>query len=182
MPVQNSKTAIVMILRLSQKLAKKIKAGKLSELPLDENPFADWSCHVFTADRTQYIIVCNTASMYSCVMYARGIGNDSQFIQLVLDLIREFTDDDGEAETYQQHIAPASGSIQFAKALNRSVTGSINELVMTAGIYLTEHDMAPHDVGFKLNDFLLSAIAAEGDHGYGKPKEAFRRLSSKGTP
>ena len=166
-----------MILRLSQKLAKKIKVGKLAELPLDENPFADWSCHLFTADRTQYIIVCNTASMYSCVMYARGIGNDNQFIQLVLDLIREFTDDDGEAETYQQHIAPASGSIQFAKALNRSVTGSINELVMTAGIYLTEHDMAPHDVGFKLNNFLLSAIAGEGDGNYGRPKDAFRRLS-----
>ena len=166
-----------MILRLSQKLATKIKAGKLSELPLDENPFADWSCHIFTADRTQYIIVCNTASMYSCVMYARGIGNDNQFIQLVLNLIREFTDDDGEAETYQQHIAPASGSVRFAKALNRSVTGSINELVMTAGIYLTEHDMAPHDVGFKLNNFLLSAIAGEGDGNYGKPKEAFRRLS-----
>ena len=166
-----------MILRLSQKLAKKIKVGKLVEMPLAENPFADWSCHVFTADRTQYIIVCNTASMYSCVMYARGIGNDTQFIQLVLDLIREFTDDDGEAETYQQHIAPASGSIRFAKALNRSVTGSINELVMTAGIYLTEHDMAPHDVGFKLNNFRLSAIAGEDGDKYGKPKEAFRRLS-----
>jgi len=166
-----------MILRLSQKLSTKIKAGKLSELPLDENPFADWSCHIFTADRTQYIIVCNTASMYSCVMYARGIGNDNQFIQLVLNLIREFTDDDGEAETYQQHIAPASGSVRFAKALNRSVTGSINELVMTAGIYLTEHDMAPHDVGFKLNNFRLSAIAGEDGDKYGKPKEAFRRLS-----
>ena len=45
-----------MILRLSQKLNAKIKAGKLSEAPLDENPYADWSCHLFTADRTQYIM------------------------------------------------------------------------------------------------------------------------------
>jgi hypothetical protein len=29
--------------RLSQKLAKKIKFGKLSDLPLDKNPYADWS-------------------------------------------------------------------------------------------------------------------------------------------
>jgi hypothetical protein len=100
-----------MILRLSQKLATKIKAGKLSELPLDENPFADWSCHIFTADRTRYIIVCNTVSLYSCVMYASGITNDNRFIQRVLDLLHEFTEDDGEAETYQQHIAPASGTL-----------------------------------------------------------------------
>ena len=32
-----------MIFRLSQKLCTKIKAGKLSEIPLDDNPFADWS-------------------------------------------------------------------------------------------------------------------------------------------
>jgi hypothetical protein len=60
-----------MILRLSQKLNTKIKAGKLSEMPLDENPYADWSCHLFTADHTQYIILSNTASLYSCVMYGR---------------------------------------------------------------------------------------------------------------
>ena len=56
-----------MILRLSQKLATKIKAGTLPEKPLDENPYADWSCHLFTADRTQYIIMSNTKSLYSCV-------------------------------------------------------------------------------------------------------------------
>jgi hypothetical protein len=33
-------------------------------MPLDENPYADWSCHLFTADRTQYIILSNTASLY----------------------------------------------------------------------------------------------------------------------
>jgi len=32
-----------MIIRLSQKLCTKIKAGKLSEIPPDENPYADWS-------------------------------------------------------------------------------------------------------------------------------------------
>ena len=69
-----------MILRLSQKLNTKIKAGKLAEMPLDKNPYADWSCHLFTADRSQYIILMNTASLYSCVMYGRGISNDSTFI------------------------------------------------------------------------------------------------------
>lgn len=42
-----------MILRISQKLNTKIKVGKLSDLPLDENPYADWSSHIFTGGRTQ---------------------------------------------------------------------------------------------------------------------------------
>ena len=43
-----------MIFRLSQKLNTKIKAGALRALPLHENPFADWSAHLFVAGRTQY--------------------------------------------------------------------------------------------------------------------------------
>ena len=54
-----------MIIRLSQKLCTKIKAGKLKEIPLDENPYADWSANLFVVDRTQYIILSNTASLYA---------------------------------------------------------------------------------------------------------------------
>jgi len=169
-----------MIIRLSQKLAKKIKVGKLVEKPLDENQYADWSANVFNVGRTQYIILCNTKSMYSCVMYGNGITNENTFIQRSLSLIREFMEDDGKESVYEQHIIPATGSVTFAKSLNRSVSGSMNELVMAADAVLSD-DVAPHSVGTFLNDFLLSAIAADGDHGYGKPKEAFERLTSGGT-
>lgn len=40
-----------MIFRLSQKLNTKINAGALSAMPLDENPYADWSAHLFTAEK-----------------------------------------------------------------------------------------------------------------------------------
>ena len=111
-----------MILRLSQKLNTKIKSGTLRAMPLDDNPYADWSCHLFSADRTQYVIVTNTKSLYSCVMYGRGITNDSMFIERALSSLREFMEDDGQTFVYQKFIAPASGRVSFAKALNRSVT------------------------------------------------------------
>lgn len=107
------------ILRLSEKLNKKIGAEALSTLPLDENPYADWSCHLFNADRTQYIIMSNTKSLYSCVMYGRGITNDSHFIERALSTIREFMEDDGQLFVYQRFIIPASGTVSFGKALNR---------------------------------------------------------------
>ncbi|MCZ2342613.1 MAG: hypothetical protein LC104_12605 [Bacteroidales bacterium] len=169
-----------MIFRLSQNLNTKIKAGKLAEMPLDENPYADWSCHLFTADRTQYILLSNTASLYSCVMYGKGITADSRFIERALSTIREFMEDDGQAFVYQKFIAPASSTVSFAKALNRKVTGSMNELVMAATSSLESGEVAPHDVGFGLNNLLLSAITSEEDRGYGRPKDAFKRLSMEG--
>ena len=167
-----------MIFRLSQKLARKIKVGKLAEKPLAENQYIDWSATVFNVGRTQYIFLCNTKSMYSCVMYGRGINNDNTFIQRSFSLIREFMEDDGKADVYERHIIPATGSVTFAKSLNRSVIGSMNELVLSASDYLESEDVAPHDVGKSLNGILLSAIAADGDRGYGKPSEAFERLTS----
>jgi hypothetical protein len=168
-----------MIFRLSQKLAKKLKAGTLASLPPDENPYADWSAHLFTADRTQYIIVTNTKSLYSVVMFGKGIADDSRFIERAFSNIREFMEDDGQAFVYRRFIAPASGTIRFGKALNRSVTGSMNDMIYHAQVWLTEGGLSPYDTGFKLNDVLLSALATKESPGYGKPREAFKLLADE---
>lgn len=167
-----------MILRLSQKLNTKIGAGKLASMPLDENPYADWSCHLFTADRSQYIILTNTKSLYSCVMYGRGITNEGNFIERALSSIREFMEDDGQEFVYRKFLAPSSETVSFVKALSRSVTGSMNELVATAKCLLTEEEISPHEVGFRLNDILLSALSRSKTDFYWKPNEAFKRLLS----
>jgi hypothetical protein len=159
-----------MILRLSQKLATKIKAGKLLTMPLNENPYADWSCHVFTASGTQYIILSNTKSLYSCVMYGKGITDDSRFIERALSTIREFMEDDGQAFAFQRFIAPGSGTVSFAKALNRSVIGSMNDLIKHATYWLTQEEGSPHELGYRLNDIPMSALD------YVHPKEQFNQL------
>jgi hypothetical protein len=165
-----------MILRLSQKLCTKVKAGSLQTLLLDDNPFADWSAHLFVADRTLYIIVSNTKSLYSTVLFAKGITNDSRFIERALDSIREFMHDDGQEFVYRRFIVPALGTSRFAKALNRSVTGSMNDLINHAKVWLSDGELSPHEVGFKLNDVLISAIAPNEKAKYGKPREAFKDL------
>jgi hypothetical protein len=166
-----------MILRLSQKLSTKIKAGTLKAMPLEENPYADWSCHLFTFDRTQYILVSNTKSLYSCVLYGKGVSNNNVFIERVLSSLREFMEDDGQSFIYQKFVAPASDTVSFAKDLNRSVIGSMNDLIGHTLAWLEYGDIAPHELGFRLNDILLSAIAISKSDKYGKPNEAFQRLA-----
>jgi hypothetical protein len=82
----------------------------------------------------------------------------------------------GRRSSTSVFFAPSSATVSFAKALNRKVTGSMNELVMAATHSLESGEVAPHNVGFYLNDLLLSAIATREDRGYGKPKEAFNSM------
>ena len=165
-----------MIFRLSQKLNAKIKAGPLRALPLDGNPLADWSAHLFVAGRAQYLLLSNTRSLYSTVLYGRGVTTDSHFIERALGGIREFMEADGQAFAYRRFIAPATASVRFAKALDRSVTGSMNDLTKHATYWLAEGDLSPFDVGFRLNDIPMSALASGGS-AYGKPREAFKAIA-----
>ena len=167
-----------MIFRLSQKLAARIKAGKLSEMPLDANPLADWSANLFVADRTQYVILSNTPSLYSCVMLAKGITSAGQFTERTSECIREFMEKDYHGVVYRRHIAFSIAAGGFAKTLNRTVTGSMNELIKFAELWLAEAD-PPNEVGFKLNESLLSALATETSGKYGTPNEAFKELVRK---
>jgi hypothetical protein len=165
-----------MIFRLSQKLCTKLKVGSQPTLPLHDNPYADWSAHLFLAGRTQYILLSNTKSLYSIVMFGKGLTGEGRFIGRALSNLREFMEEDGYEFIYQRFIAPASATVQLAKALDRAVTGSMNELINHATALLAGGEMSPFDVGFKLNDVLLSAIAPSKGDKYGKPRDVFKRL------
>ena len=55
----------------------------------------------------------------------------------------------------------------------------MNELVKFAEHWLVEDDISPHDVSFKLNDILLSALARSKSDFYWKPREAFKQLADR---
>ena len=170
-----------MILRLSQKIGSRLKAGPLKPLPLDKAPVADWTSQLFFFDRLPYILVSNTAALYSTVLYAKGITNDSIFITRLTSALRDFMEADGLAFAYDRFIMPRTGLIRFASTFNRSVTGSMNELISYAKVLLADEETSPFDLGFRLNDLLLSAIASDQSRGYGKPRDAFHALIAESS-
>jgi uncharacterized protein DUF6933 len=109
-----------MIIRVSLKLAKKLKISPSRPAPPESNPFADWSAHLLTADRTHYVIVTNTASLYSTVFYGRELA--SQFLNRALDSIREFMVDDGFEFIFQRLVAPATQSVRLPYDANASLS------------------------------------------------------------
>jgi hypothetical protein len=156
-----------MIFRLSAKLASKLKVVSAAALPRDVNPYADWSANLFTAGRAQYLIVTNTVSLYSVLVHGRGISSGNQFVQQTFLSLQDFLDNDGLSALYGRVLAPAGDVDQFSKALNRSVTGSMNDLVVHAKMWLVEKNLSLPDIAARLNDIPFSPL------GYRKPREAF---------
>jgi hypothetical protein len=150
-----------MIIRPTQKLASKIKVSLRDILAADPNPFADWSASLFTVDRLQYVILTNTASLYSTLMSARGASDERKFLELTLSWLREFMAADGLASLYERFVAPSADDARFSKALNRSVTGSINDLIFQAKYMLANRELSLHDASRELNKTPMSAIKYE---------------------
>ena len=159
-----------MIFRLTQKLAKKIRLAPLQALPPGQNPFIDWTANLFTAGRAQYIIVTNTASLYSLIMYGRGITDDNELIRRTLSFMREFMTYDGCEFLYRRLIAPHAAGVSFSKATDRRVIGSMNELIFESGFYLVERQLSPFETSCRINETPMSYLD------YNRPREAFRSL------
>jgi len=164
-----------MIFRLSQKLNNKVKVGTLAALPLDDNPLADWSAALFVVGRTQYILLGNTKSLYSTVLPGKGITSGSALVERALNGIRGFLQQGGQDAVYDRLIAPASATVRYAKALNRSVTGSMNDMARHATYLLADGDALPSEVGSRLNEIPMSALKHDGSsHGF--PRDVFKAL------
>ena len=163
-----------MIFRISQRLGKKIKVAPPKVLPDHENPFCDWSAHLFTANRAQYVIVTNTHSLYSIVMYGQGITDDSVFIDRALSAMREFMKSDGFQFQYERFIVPESHTVLFSKNTNRSVIGSMNDLIFQAKFGLIEGEVSPHRASKEINETPASML------NYDNPREAFGKMKVGG--
>lgn len=162
-----------MIFRLSQKLAKKIRVKQLQpSQPLASNPYTDWSASLFTANRSQYIILTNTPSLYVCIIPGRGVSNHGAFVKQSLEAIRWALEDHDLHETYHRDIIPSAKSIEFAKALDRSTTGSMTEQIKYAQCVFEEDSLEPHRVARKLNKH---HILSQTD--YEIPTEYFRSMA-----
>jgi len=142
---------------------------------------ADWSAGLFVVERTQYILLTNTKSLYSTVLPGKGITEESDFIERALSSIREFLVAEGHESVYQRFIAPATGTVRFAKALNRSVTGSMNDMTKHAAYLLAASEVSPFDVGTWLNEIPMSALKQDGSR-YGFPRKVFADLVNRAGP
>lgn len=108
----------------------------------------------------------------------KGIRTDSDFIDLALNGIRDLMETAGYESIFEQDIAPACKTVRFAKSLDRSVTGSMNDMVKHAAFYLAEYKLSPSEIGPRLENVPMSALKSSGSP-YGFPTDVFKALIEK---
>ncbi len=161
-----------MIFRLTLKMAKKIGMAPLPVIPYTNiiKPILDWNANLFTVQRIQYILLTNTASLYSMVMFGKGITDDKRFIQEGLSCIKEFMIMDGNQSIYENHFKPENQNTYFSKTIDRRVLGSMNDLIFQSKFYLSEGRRSLFEVSSMLNETPMSYLK------YSNPKDQFRKL------
>lgn len=161
-----------MIFRLTLKMAKKIGMAPLPIIPYTniKNPILDWNANLFTVQRIQYILLTNTASLYSMVMPGKGITSDKNFIREASSCIKEFMIMDGNQGIYENHFKPEKQKTYFSKTIDRRVLGSMNDLIFQSKFYLCESRRSLFEVSSMLNETPMSYLK------YGNPKDEFRKL------
>lgn len=159
-----------MIYRLSQKLAKKIKVEPTIHAPLADNPFLDWTAHIFSAARTQYIMVTNTPSLLSMICYGKEVTDDNLFILRTLSMMKEYLSDDPFTFFFHRIISPHTNRVLFSKSSDRRVIGSMNELIDNAKTHLAEQGLSPFETAQRINSMPMSYLENN------TPERSFIRL------
>ncbi|MFC1551918.1 DUF6933 domain-containing protein [Candidatus Latescibacterota bacterium] len=148
-----------MIIRLTKKLAKKIHSlDAMNNLLPAKNPYLDWSANLFRSEQVQYIIITNTVSLYSMIMPGRGITDHKNFIDGVMIAMRDFLIVDDNEAIYSLFIEPNISPMMFAKSLNRSVTGSMRELIFEAQFLFRYKDLSLWDISRRMNETPMTLI------------------------
>jgi len=160
-----------MIFRVTDKISRKIKTGPLIILPPDSNPYADWAARLFTCNRCQYILITNTTSLYSMILYGRGIPDEHSFINEVLRSMREFLTSQGHECIWDRFIAPHLTEIAFSRAFSRQVTGSMNDIEFQAKVTMHYHGVSPHELSVRLNEVPFTMLP-----GFARPCDVFPKM------
>jgi hypothetical protein len=147
-----------MIFRITQKLAKKIKIAPVAALPPHDNPLLDWTANLFMVSRWQCIVLTNSESLYSVVFPGKGIPNGQAFAEQGMKTLDDCLTRDGILGLHDFEITPATDSVDFCKAGDKSVLASMNELVFQVKCDLLEMGHPLPVVNRRLNRTPMSKL------------------------
>lgn len=79
-------------------------------------------------------------------------------IDHAMGCLQELMIEDGFEFIFRRFLIPAAGTVRFSKALNRSITGSMNDLVYHAKVYLVKMGLLPLEASIRLNEVPFGAL------------------------
>jgi hypothetical protein len=157
-----------MIYHITAKLAKKLRTAPLGQSDEEATENLHWYAAPFRTAKQHYILTTHATSLFSVVIYSRGIIDSSHFQNQFLLALSELMDEYGYGTIYQKSIAPHAGESLFLKTCSRSILGSMNDMIRCCQSILNEEPMSLSELSHFINRTLFSAI------GYNRPADVFK--------
>ena len=160
-----------MIIRFTEKLAKKLKLGPITKIDAQPtNPYIEWYTNYFIVYRVPYIIVTNAASLLTIVMHGRKISNhdlfQKQFISQLGDYLKEI---DCEL-IFDRIIMSDMEPIVLSKTIDKSVSGTMIKMIFMLKLKLEANNLSPCNLTKHINSTNFNTIDFQ------EPIEAFKAL------
>ena len=159
-----------MILHITEKLRKKLHIPPLPVVSDIVGPHLRWYANLFYAERTQYVLTTNAASLFTVIMYGRGKTYDYAYLSSLRGDLESHLMELDLRPVWERCLNPGWGRVTWSKTVDRSVLGSMNDMVSLCKYRLAEADVAPAILSRDLNETPFSALR------YGNPRKAFTEL------
>lgn len=150
-----------MILRATKKLAQKLKIESLQKYEVKVSAFEEWYGHLFTVNRLQYILFTNAYSLFSIVLPGKGINNLRTFMDLTGYWLSEVLKNKGCENMIARLVIYNLDAIDVYATNNRSVLGSMNDMMLAAKYLISEYQITPIELAKQLNQTPLSYLKYE---------------------
>jgi hypothetical protein len=160
-----------MVLRLTRKLADKLKLKSLSKYDEKVSAFDEWYGHLFMANSTQYMLFTNAYSLYSVLFTGKGINDIKTLFESASYCLSEVLKKDGFENMIGRFITDKIEIIDVCKTNNRSILGSMNDMIAHSKFYLTDNQLTALEISRKLNEMPYSYLK------YKNPSDIIRDMA-----
>jgi hypothetical protein len=147
-----------MILRATNKLAKKLNIQSLQKYDNKCSAYEEWYGNLFTVDRKQYILFTNAYSLYSVIMSGKGINSLSKFSDLSAICLSELLKEENCDNLISRLVINPGEIFDVYSTNNRSVLSTMNEMVYFACNYIIEEQPPLIEISKKVNDLIFSPL------------------------
>lgn len=160
-----------MILRATNKLAKKLNIKSLNKNDNKGSAFEEWYGNLFAVERKQYLIFTNAYSLFSVIMPGKGINSLEKFSDITSFWLSELLKEVNCDNLISRLVIKPNEIFDVYATNNRSVLSTMNEIVLYARMDMFGEHPPLIEISKMVNNLIYGPID------YERPLNVIKQMS-----